>query len=259
MNSKKELSNELVRVEVSRREIYIFKLFNLWRLIGVEQHADVSFQWPSACNYSWDKSRPTYDPGMDKICPKVGLFITPFLFLVIFCCVSVVLFYPSLLLFSALALSSAAFSSSIYILSPSEIWTCSGWLQCSWKQQQQFYSEIRQKKKREGGLCGGFKEPPCFQDLDWTGSAELAGYLARPTDPQKTQRRETCRSYLSIATLPLQRDRDKTRDQKKQTSVHFFMRYGTYTSTVNWEESRHALWALKYFQLPCTDLSASQC
>lgn len=29
MNSKKELSNELVRVEVSRREIYIFKLFNL--------------------------------------------------------------------------------------------------------------------------------------------------------------------------------------------------------------------------------------
>lgn len=115
------------------------------------------------------------------------------------------------------------------------------------------------KKKREGGLCGGFKEPPCFQDLDWTGSAELAGYLARPTDPQKTQRRETCRSYLSIATLPLQRDRDKTRDQKKQTSVHFFMRYGTYTSTVNWEESRYALWALKYFQLPCTDLSASQC
>lgn len=97
------------------------------------------------------------------------------------------------------------------------------------------------KKKREGGLCGGFKEPPCFQDLDWTGSAELAGYLARPTDPQKTQRRETCRSYLSIATLPLQRDRDKTRDQKKQTSVHFFMRYGTYTSTVNWEESRYAL------------------
>lgn len=56
------------------------------------------------------------------------------------------------------------------------------------KQLRWSYSQIRQKGGRPVRREWRFKEPLCFQELDWTVPAEQAGHLARPTDPQSCEK-----------------------------------------------------------------------
>lgn len=132
-------------------------LFNLWGLTHL-----LSVLLPLE-NHGW---------GKNETCQKatVTLFISSFSFTAS---------HSSLLFFSVsptLALSSLAFSSSIYFLFPSEIWTCSGWLQCSWNNRNALTPT---SDRREGGLsCRSvwrFEEPLVLSGSAWIGSAELKG------------------------------------------------------------------------------------
>lgn len=110
-----------------------------------------------------------------------SLVISSFSFLFSLYCTSLSLLCTLSLLYSELWRCP-----SICLLSPSEMWTCSGWLQCSWNNRNSLTP--RSTKGRVAchpGMSGGFKELSLLSqsELDWVCRAGESS--ARPTDPQR--------------------------------------------------------------------------
>lgn len=150
------------------------------------------------CIDSWGKSLPlifmSHSDERNRWCVPKNLFwvcsFVFFSFLLLVVSLQYALVYISY--FSLVPLLSSAAFSSICLLFPTEMWTCSGWLQCSWNNSNGLSPWSDQ---RESGLSSRpmwrFKEVLCFQDLNWTGSAELAGWLHSQQILKDVEKRNT--------------------------------------------------------------------